>query len=534
MSEKTKQKNIIENGKAVLGIELGSTRIKAVLIGENGEILGTGGYNWENCLINGIWTYDLAEVWTGLQSCYQDLLTNVRASYGIPIVKLKSMGISAMMHGYLPFDKEGRQLAGFRTWRNNITEKASDILTEELEYNIPQRWSIAHLYQSILNEEPHIKKIAYMTTLSGYVHWMLTGRKVLGIGDASGMFPIDTNKKCFHEKMIQKFDTLISDKHFEWRLKDILPQILTAGEDAGRLTEKGALLLDTSGTLQPEVKMCPPEGDAGTGMVATNTVEKRTGNVSAGTSAFAMVVLEKELSKVYRQLDMVTTPDGALVAMAHSNNCTTEINSWISVFEECLTAFGVELPPERIYQTLFEESLKGEKDCGGLLPYCFHSGEHGVGLNEGCPMFVHPANARFTLSNFIRSQLYTCFGAMKLGMDILMKDEGVVVDKILGHGGIFKTKGVAQNYLAAAVGTPVVVMENAGEGGAWGIALLAEYLDHRQESLAKFLQTHIFQNTKSVRVVPDDEDISGYEEFMKRYKAGIPVEKNAVEKLGIF
>ena len=528
MIKMEQRKNIIEEGQAILGLELGSTRIKAVLIGKKGEILETGGYNWENQLIDGIWTYQLSEVWSGIQKCYQNLLENVAMTYNVKIKRIKSIGISAMMHGYLPFDKKGEQLAEFRTWRNNITEEAADILTEKLNYNIPQRWSIAHLYQSILNQEKHVEKIDYLTTLSGYVHWMLTGRKVLGIGDASGMFPIDIEKKDFNQEMLCQFDQLIAAKEFNWKLKQILPKILVAGENAGVLTEKGALLLDTSGMLQAGAKMCPPEGDAGTGMVATNSVEKRTGNVSAGTSAFAMVVLERELSKVYRQLDMVTTPEGALVAMAHANNCTTEINTWISIFDECMKAFKMEISKKDLYKTLFEESLKGEEDCGGLLPYCFHSGEHGVGLNEGCPMFLHPTNTKFTLANFMRAQLYTCFGAMKLGMDILMKEEAVKVEKILGHGGIFKTRGVSQKYLAAAMETPVIVMETAGEGGAWGIALLAEYMDYTEETLTDFLNNHIFKNSKSVKIVPDQEIICGYSEFMNRYKEGLEVEKAAV------
>lgn len=529
MNSIDREKTVIEKGEAVLGIELGSTRIKAVLIEEDGHILGTGGYDWENQFINGVWTYDLSEVWKGIQKCYQDLSFQVVKKYGIEIQTLKAIGVSAMMHGYLPFNKEGSQIAEFRTWRNNITEEASDQLTCLFSYNIPQRWSIAHLYHAILNNEEHTAKIDYMTTLSGYVHWKLTGRRVIGIGDASGMFPIDIESKDYNQKMIEQFEQVIKEQNFDWDLRTILPEVLQAGQDAGRLTQDGAKLLDISGTLRPGILMCPPEGDAGTGMAATNSVAKRTGNVSAGTSAFAMVVLERELSKVYRQLDMVTTPDGALVAMAHSNNCTTEINSWIAVFEECLNIFHVKVPKNEIYEKLFRESLNGSEDGGELLSYCFHSGEHGVGLNEGCPMFLHPAKAEFSLANFIRIQLYTCFGAMKLGMDILMKQEHVQVEKILGHGGIFKTEGVAQRYLAAAMETPVVVMETAGEGGAWGMALLAAYIRHTDMSLTDFLQKKIFSQSKMKEVVPTQRDMEGYARFMKRYKTGLEAEKQAVE-----
>ncbi|MDO4478097.1 MAG: FGGY-family carbohydrate kinase [Lachnospiraceae bacterium] len=525
------KKTIIENGEAVLGIELGSTRIKAVLIGRGGQVLATGGFDWENQLKNGIWTYDLKLVNEGLQAAYADLAAHVKADYGVTITTLKAMGISAMMHGYLALDKQDGQLAEFRTWRNNITEEAADILTEKLNYNIPQRWSIAHLYQAVLNGEAHVKDVAYITTLSGYVHYLLTGCKVLGVGDASGMFPIDIDKKDFNSAMLDEFDALMAPNGFGWKIRDIMPKVLVAGEEAGVLTEAGAALLDKSGMLKAGIPLCPPEGDAGTGMVATNCVAKRTGNVSAGTSAFAMLVLEKELSKVYRQLDMVTTPDGALVAMAHSQNCTTEINNWMDIFEECLKLFGVKASKGEIFEKMFTASLAGDKDGGGLLPYCFHSGEHGVGLNEGMPLFMHPAGAAFNLANFIRSQLYTCFGAMKLGMDILMKEEHVVVDKILGHGGIFKTKGVAQTYLAAAMETPVVIMDNAGEGGAWGIALLAEYLDRADQPLAYFLNEEVFANTGSVQVDPDEDAIAGYAAFMTRYKAGLPAEKAAVEAM---
>lgn len=525
-------RKIIESGKTFLGIELGSTRIKAVLIDENGSVLETGGFDWENQLVNGVWTYSLEDVWNGVQSCYKELVNRVKEKYDVQINKLSAIGVSAMMHGYLAFDNNGNQLAEFRTWRNNFTGQATDELTELFQYNIPQRWSIAHLYQAILNKEEHVKDISFLTTLAGYVHWKLTGKKVMGIGEASGMLPIDLNTKDFNHEMIKKFNSLIATNEYPWTLENILPKVLVAGEDAGSLTEDGAKLLDPTGILQAGARFCPAEGDAGTGMVATNSIATKTGNVSAGTSAFAMVVLEKELSKVHKELDMVTTPTGDLVAMAHSNNCTTEINAWMGIFKECLEAFGVKVSPSELYKNLFEKSLEGDEDCGNLMSYCFHSGEHGVGLSEGCPIFLHPANSKFNLANFMRSQLYTCFGAMKLGMDILTKEEGVKIDKILGHGGIFKTPGVAQSILSAAIDVPVVVMETAGDGGAWGIALLALYLDKKEDkSLEDFLNRDIFGESESVTIEPKEIMVEGYEKFLVNYKNGLDVEREAVEYL---
>lgn len=524
-----RKKEIITSGQAYLGIELGSTRIKAVLVDRKGTVLESGGFGWENHLVNGIWTYSLEEVWNGIRMCYKDLTDHIEKNCGCRLTKLAGMGVSAMMHGYMAFDREGNQLVPFRTWRNNITGEAAEKLTELFAYNIPQRWSIAHLYQAVLNGEDHVKDIAYLTTLAGYVHWKLTGEKVLGVGEASGMFPIDTEKKAFNEHMIRQFNLLIKDKNYPWELEEILPEVLSAGRQAGVMSAEGAALLDPSGTLQAGCRMCPPEGDAGTGMVATNSVAKKTGNVSAGTSAFAMVVLEKELSKVYPQLDMVTTPTGALVAMAHSNNCTSDINAWVSLLAENLKLFGVEPEPEELYGKLFEKALEGDPDCGGLLSYCFYSGEHGVGLNEGCPMFLHPANAKFNLANFMKVHLYTCFGAMKMGMDLLIREEGVQVEKILGHGGIFKTAGVAQSILAAAIGVPVEVMSTAGEGGAWGIALLAAYLDQSSFcSLEDYLNEVVFGEADVVSISPDAVMAQGYEEFLKFYKQGLAIEQAAI------
>lgn len=459
-------KNSILTGKTALGIEFGSTRIKAILIDENHEVIASGGHSWENKLVNNIWTYDLEDVWAGLQDCYRDLTEDVKKKYDVVLESVGSIGFSAMMHGYMAFNENDELLVPFRTWRNTITEPAADALTELFQYNIPQRWSVAHLYQAIMNGEEHVPDVRYITTLSGYVHWKLTGEKALGVGDASGMFPIDIATSSFDERMIGQFNELIADKNYPWKLEEILPKVMVAGEKAGVLTEEGAKLLDPTGTLKAGIPLCPPEGDAGTGMVATNSVKQRTGNVSAGTSIFGMVVLEKELSKVYRELDMVTTPDGSLVAMAHCNNCTSDLNAWVGLFKEFADTFGMEIDMNDLFGTLYNKALEGDKDCGGLLAYNYFSGEHVTGFEEGRPLFVRRPDSKFNLANFMRVHLYTCLGALKTGMDILAKKENVQIDEILGHGGLFKTKGVGQSFLAASINTPVTVMETAGEGGA--------------------------------------------------------------------
>ena len=532
MEKKVKAIECIKEGRAALGIEFGSTRIKAVLIDEEHNPIGSGSYEWENKLVDGIWTYDEADIWLGLKRCYADLKKDVAAKYEVTITKLAGIGISAMMHGYLAFDENDSLLVPFRTWRNNITGKAAKELTDLFQYNIPQRWSIAHLYQAILNQEEHVSDIKFFTTLAGYVHWKLTGEKVLGIGDASGMFPIDMDKRDYHEGMVKQFDTLVADKGLSLTLSSILPKVLVAGEHAGDLSEEGAKLLDEEGLLQASIKMCPPEGDAGTGMVATNTVAKRTGNVSAGTSVFAMIVLEKELSKLHEELDMVTTPAGDLVAMAHSNNCTTDLNEWIKLFKQSLEAFGVLVDNNELYGILYNKALEGDKDCGGLLSYCYHSGEHMTGFTEGRPLFVRTPDSNFNLANFMRVHLYTCLGAMKIGLDLLMKEEKVKIEKILGHGGLFKTKGVGQRILSAAAGVPVSVMETAGEGGAWGIAILAAFMSKKKdESLADYLNKQVFSNSVFEEVDVDQADVEGFEVFMERYKKGLAIERSAVESL---
>lgn len=527
------KKLLIEEGKTALGIEFGSTRIKAVLIDEKGAPLASGSYEWENQLINGIWTYALEEVWKGLQGCYQDLAADVKNKYDITLTKIGSLGFSAMMHGYLAFDKEDKLLVPFRTWRNTITEEAASKLTKEFNYNIPQRWSIAHLYQAILNKEEHVKNIAFTTTLAGYVHFMLTGNRVLGVGDASGMFPIDVKTGDYDQTMIDKFDSLVSGEGFSWKLKDILPKVMTAGETAGVLTKEGAALLDVSGNLQAGIPVCPPEGDAGTGMAATNSVAKRTGNVSAGTSVFAMIVLEKELTKVYPEIDLVTTPDGALVGMVHCNNCTSDLNAWVNLFDEFSESIGAKVDKNKLFSVLYNKALEGDADCGGLISYNYFSGEPVTGFDAGAPLFVRKAEDKFNLANFMRAHLYSSLAALKAGLDLMFKEEKVEVDEMFGHGGLFKTKGVGQRIAAAAMNTSVSVMETAGEGGPWGMALLAAYMQTKEEneSLESYLKNKIFAGQTGSRMEPDAEDVAGFEKFMERYMAGLSIEHAAVDAL---
>lgn len=526
-------KEWIQSGKAVMGLEFGSTRIKAVLIDGTHTPVASGDHEWENRLDNGIWTYTLEDIWTGLRDAYAKLAEDVRQKYGVTLTRVAAIGFSAMMHGYMAFDQEGKLLVPFRTWRNGITGPASDALTELFQYNIPQRWSIAHLYQAILNEEAHVKDVAYITTLAGYIHWRLTGRKVLGVGDASGMFPIDVETKDYQESMICKFDGLVADRNYPWKLREILPEVLTAGEDAGVLTEEGARLLDESGHLEAGIPLCPPEGDAGTGMAATNSVAKRTGNVSAGTSIFGMVVLEKELQKVHREIDLVTTPDGSLVAMVHANNCTSDLNAWVGIFREFAESFGIEADRDKLFETLYRKALEGDPDCGGILSYGYLSGENITGVSEGRPLVVRTPESRFNLANLMRSHLFTSLGALKVGMDILMKEEKAEVDSILGHGGLFKTREVGQRFLAGAINAPVSVMETAGEGGPWGMALLAAYRIRKDEgeTLEHYLAEKVFAGNRGTRVEPDPKDVDGFETFTERYLQGIAIEQAAVRNL---
>ena len=522
-------KELIDSGRAVLGIEFGSTRIKAVLVDEKQIPIASGSHEWENRLEHGFWTYSLEDIWAGLRDCYRSLVEDVREKYGTEIRRLGAIGISAMMHGYLAFDGKGELLVPFRTWRNGTTGPAAEALTQLFQYQIPQRWSIAHLYQAILNGEEHVPEIRYMTTLAGYIHWKLTGRKVLGIGDASGMFPIDTATKNYDGGMVARFHSLVADRQDPWKLEEILPEILLAGQPAGVLTEEGARLLDESGKLEAGIPMCPPEGDAGTGMTATGSVAEGTGNVSAGTSAFVMVVLKNPLKKIHPEIDLVTTPDGSLVGMVHTNNCTSDLNAWVEMFREFAESLGADTDKGHLYSLLYHKALEGDSDCGGMLAYGFLSGENIMEVAEGRPMVVRTPESRFTLANLMRANLYGALGALKAGMDILTREEQVQVDQILGHGGFFKTPVVGQRMMAAALGVPVAVMETAGEGGPWGMAVLASYMLQKKagETLSQYLDSQVFADSQAVRLEPDAGDLEGFDRYMERFRQGIPVEQKA-------
>ena len=531
---KTTQESIkqaIAKGKTSLGIELGSTRIKAVLIDENFETIASGSYEWENLLEDGFWTYNLLDIITGLQSAYREMKQEVERSYGITIRTVGSIGVSAMMHGYMAFDKTGELLVPFRTWRNATTSAAAKELTEHFQFNIPERWSIAHLYQAIINQEKHLPRIDYMTTLAGYIHWLLTGSKALGIGDASGMFPIDERTQNYSEAMMKQFDDLISHKGYPWQLSDILPAVHTSGEQAGTLTAIGASILDQSKNLQPGIPFCPPEGDAGTGMVATNSVRKRTGNVSVGTSVFAMIVLDKKLSNVYPEIDLVTTPNGSPVGMVHANNCSSDLNAWLGLFREFSEAMGQKVESDKLFEVMLNKALEADPDGGGLLSYGYFSGENITGVESGRPLFVRSAKSNFNLANFMRTHLFTAFGALKIGMDLLVKEENVKIHSILAHGGLFKTPVVGQKMMAAAINTPVSVMDTAGEGGAWGMAILSSYMLNKSEneSLEDFLDDKVFKEVTAQEIYPDELDVKGFEAFIKRYKKGLVIEKAAAE-----
>ena len=507
--------------KTALGIELGSTRIKAVAIDSDHIPVSSGDYTWASRYENGVWTYDLSEAWEGLKTA----LRGVENRDSISVA-----GISAMMHGYLVFDKDWNLLVPFRTWQNTITAQSAKELTELFGFNIPQRWSIAHIYQAVLNGEEHVSKIAHLTTLSGYVHYMLTGVNAVGMGEASGMFPIDSDKLCFDEAMVEKFDRLTAEKGIEWKITEVLPKILLAGEAAGEITEAGSAMLD--GLLPAGIPMCPPEGDAGTGMTATNAVAPRTGNVSAGTSIFSMIVLEKPLSKVYEEIDMVTTPTGKPVAMVHGNNCTNDTNAWASVFRETAELFGVNVASGELYTKLYQKSLEGDPDCGGIMVCNYLAGEGVTHMDEGRPLVARRADSKFTLANFFRSQLYSTMATLKIGMDIL-ENENVAVDSLTGHGGLFKTPVVGQRYMAAATGAPVTCMETAGEGGPYGMALLAAYLANKAdgETLEDYLSNKVFANTVGTTLAPNPEDVRGFESYMKQYRALLEVERAAIEKI---
>ena len=524
-------KTAILEQKTALGIEFGSTRIKAVLIGADNAPIASGDHEWENRYDNGVWTYTLEDIWTGLQDAYTKMAADVKEKYDITLTRVGAIGFSAMMHGYMAFDKAGNLLVPFRTWRNNITEEASEKLTDLFGFHIPQRWTIAHLYQAILNGEPHVADIDYVTTLAGYIQWKMTGERVVGVGEASGIFPIDSETNTYFADMIAKFDEAVADKAYSWKALDVLPHVLTAGDNAGVLTKEGAALLDMSGNLEAGIPLCPPEGDAGTGMAATNSVRVRTGNVSAGTSVFAMIVLEKNLSKVYPEIDMVTTPSGHPVAMVHCQNCTSDLNAWVGLFEQFYEMMGQKVDKNTLFGNLYRKALEGDADCGGLMSYGYLSGEPITGFEEGRPLFMRKPDSKLTLANFMRTHLYSSLATLKYGMDIMFKEENVSLDKLMGHGGFFKTKGVGQQILADAVNAPVSVMSTAGEGGAWGIALLASYMINKKdgEDLADFLDENVFKGNEGSTLAPEAEGVKGFNAFMDRYMKGLGIERAAVE-----
>lgn len=523
----------IRAGKTSLGIEFGSTRIKAVLIDDTYTTIAVGDYGWASHLEDGLWSYSQEEIWTGLQTAYAALAEDVENAYGEKLTRVGRIGFSAMMHGYLAFGKDGELLVPFRTWQNTNTSEAHEKLSELFQYNIPERWSIAHLYQAVLNNEEHIGKVDFFTTLAGYVHWKLTGKKVLGVGDASGMFPIDPTTHTYETEFIEKFNAIPEVAAQPWKLADLLPEPLVAGTPAGTLTEEGAKLLDPTGTLQPGITFAPPEGDAGTGMVATNSVRVRTGNVSAGTSIFAMVVLERKLERLHPEVDLVTTPAGDLAGMSHANNFTSDLNAWVGLFGQFAAAIGTPVDAGTLYGTLFRAAIADDVDsnCGGLINYPFRSGEFLAGLPEGRPLFARGPEARMSLGNFMRAQLFSAFSPVKIGMDVMTKDEGVAVDSLVGHGGIFTTPKVAQKILAAAFDTPIKVMSTAAEGGAWGMAVLADYLWHADQPLDEFLDARVFADAASTTENPDESDVAGFEEFFDRFRKGLPIEHVAIESI---
>ena len=518
--------------QSVLGLELGSTRIKAVLLDETLKPVASGSYSWENQLINGVWTYDLNDVHKGLQACYADLKRDVYSKFGVTLTRVGAIGISGMMHGYLAFDQAGTQLYPFLTWRNTITGAAAEALTDLFRFNVPQRWSIAHLYQAILNGESHLPQVDYITTLAGYIHWQLTGKRFMGIGEASGMFPIDSHILDYNQSMLDQFDALIAPKGYPWKIRDILPTVLAAGDDAGYLTAEGAKFLDPAGDLEPGIPLAPCEGDAGTGMVATNSVGVGTGNVSAGTSDFAMIVVDHEMG-VHREIDMVTTPAGSPVAMAHCNNCTSDINAWVDLLAETLECAGCPMDKGDLFVMLFNKALEGDPDCGGLLSYNYFSGEGITDLDDGRPVFLRTQNCNFNLANFMRTHLLSALATLKIGLDILTQEENVPIKKLYGHGGFFRTPEVGQRMLSAAVGAPVSVMETAGEGGPYGMALLAAYMINREESetLEDYLNEKVFSHANSHTLLADQTDIDGFAIFLNRYKAALDVERTAIRTL---
>lgn len=516
-----------------IGIELGSTRIKTVAIDQNLSTVASGHFEWENQFIDGYWTYSINDIWVGLQKSYSAMTVEIKEKYDLTLRKVKSIGVSGMMHGYLAFDQNEDLLVPFRTWRNGNTAKAATLLSEAFQFNIPERWSIAHLYQAILDNESHVNRITYLTTLAGYVHWYLTGEKVLGIGDASGMFPIDIDTKSYRKDLLEEANHIFKTKYFEKSVEELLPEIKLAGESGGLITEEGATLLDPSGNLEAGILMCPPEGDAGTGMVATNTVAQNTGNISAGTSAFAMIVLSNTLKDMYPEIDVVTTPDGSEVAMIHTNNCTSDINDWMNLFGEVLNVMGVDFSSDELYGHIFECSLSSDDNIGGLLSYNYVSGENITNVDTGYPLFIREPNYQFNLANFMKMHLFSAFSTLKIGMDLLKENEYIDIDKLIAHGGIFKTKDVAQQILASAFEQPITVMETASEGGAWGISVLAYYaaLD-TEDSLDVFLNDSVFINTKEKTLQPVAQEVINFNNYVEKMKKGLSIEQSVTKYLG--
>jgi sugar (pentulose or hexulose) kinase len=529
--ERDQSKIAISSNETYIGIELGSTRIKAVLINKAHNQIASGSHNWENRLENGFWTYSLEDIWNGLRDCYTKLSADFLKKYHTKLIYTGALGVSAMMHGYIAIGKDEKLLTSFRTWRNTTTEVASRRLTELFGFNIPQRWSVAHLYQAILNGEKHVNEICFLTTLAGYIHWQLTGEKVLGVGDASGMFPISDMTRQFDDRMLSQFDKLVEEKNFPWKLSKIMPKVLLAGEWAGVLTAEGAKLLDPTGTLQAGIPLCPPEGDAGTGMVATNSVRKRTGNISAGTSVFAMAVLEHPLKKAYPEIDMVTTPSGDPVAMVHCNNCTTDIDAWVKLLGEAAMLLGAKFDTDTLYNKLLSQMTDGDADGGGLLSYNYISGEPITKLSEGRPLFMRMPDAKFNLANFMRTHLYSACASLKIGMDILLENEHTELDSISGHGGFFKVPGIGQRVMAAALRIPVSVMATASEGGPWGMAILASYMQNKMgKTVADYISENVFSETECSTANPITTDVDGFAVFMRRYKSSIVAEKVTAEE----
>lgn len=524
-------KEQILGGTATLGIELGSTRVKACLVGSSPlDVLAVGSFEWKNQLVDGLWTYSLDSVWEALSESFANLKVNVQNQYGVELTSLKSLGVSGMMHGYLAFGADDELLTPFRTWRNTNTGEAANFLAELFDVNIPLRWSIAHLHQALIDKEVHVSKIEFVTTLAGYVHWKLTGQRFIGIGDASGMFPVDSEKLDFDWELGAKYEELAEKNGFNKKLKSIFPEVLVAGAPAGNLTESGAKLLDPSGNLEAGVPVCPPEGDAGSGMVATNAVEAGTGNVSAGTSIFAMVVMDKTLQNLHHEIDLVTTPTGKPVAMVHCNNGASELASWVGLFERFSELTGKDVDKDKVYEVLFKEALEGEPDAGGLIAYNYLAGEPVTGTVQGRPLFVRTPESDFSLANTIKAQIFGMFGTLSIGMEVL-RNEHVTLDRLSAHGGIFRTQGVAQSFLAAALDAPVSVATRASEGGAWGAAVLACFMMSDEKNLSKYLMEFAFRESESTVMEPDKTQVDGYKNFLERYRKGLELQKIAVRDI---